>query len=168
MGARIESAEHLEDFVFESHAEAFKPGDGAVGVLAEHFDAFFVRAEVTRRERLLRVQFPAVLNPLLGLAHGVGGVHLALCELRVAAREEKAFEHRHLGTRIRCLDGGRKARAARTDDDDVVLFIPLGGEHRRRRLSFGLLGKPDHREARSGPLQQMTTIEVHVVLLWVG
>ena len=127
MGTRIEAAEHLEYFRLELHAEAFKPGDGVVGVFAENTHAFRIPAEVARFERLLGVKFGTVLDALFRLTNRVRRVDLSLSKLRIAARERKPFQHDHLGAFVRRLDGRRHTGAARTDYDHVVRLIPFFG-----------------------------------------
>ena len=158
VGARIKRAEDLNDVVLELHPEAFEPGDGAVGVFAKHAHAFRVAAEVARSKRLLHVVFRRILDALARLAHRVGGIHEALGNQGVAAREGELFKDDDvLRARLRGLDGSGHAGAARTDHDDFVGLVPLDAFG---RFSTGKAGCCGERRTGTGHAKNAAAIEV--------
>ena len=102
--------------------------------------------------------FGRILDALARLAHRVGGIHEALGDQGVAAREGELFKNDDvLRARLRGLDGSGHAGAARADHDDFVGLIPLDAVGRFRT------GKPcsgGERRTGTGHAKNAPAIEV--------
>ena len=117
--------------VVEHQAVGGEPVDGGGGALAHRGHEVDVAPVVAADQRLADEQVGRVLDALLLLVGGLGGVHARRGVARVAAREGALLEDDDL------LDaglfGGQRgahARAAHAHDDDVVVAAgsgPVGG-----------------------------------------
>ena len=156
--ARIESAVDLIDLGLEGDAHFFETIERGFGVFGHLVNQRGVGAEVTALQSLFCMEFGAVLDALLGLTLVVGRVEGAARNGGVAADVGHLFEnHDVLHAVLRGGNGYGKAGAARTDDHDLVRFIPL---LRKLARIFNLRGR-DARERNGGTgkrrTQQMST-----------
>ena len=110
----------------QGRADGIQPVDALGGVLRHDRDQILVVDVVAALHGVLHELGHGVLDALLLLIVGLGGVHAAGGLGGVAAGIGHLFQNDDLLARLSGVDGGGHARAAGADDDDVGLQLLIG------------------------------------------